>query len=276
MFNRKNAGRALVGCVAGLLVASGLVWTTGFTAESVAAQSLPEQRDGSTIFEIRGGPGRGGFFGFGQRMHRGFGARAGSSQSSLLANALGVTPVELQEAQQNARNILLDQAVAAGVVTAEQATQLKEGERPSGSVAALRTYLADADQDAALAQALGITGEALTAAKGTMVQKGVEAGLITQERGNQMLLTEKIRAATQAAVEQAINEAVAEGLITQEEANRMLQNRDFDKGFGSGFHRGGFGPGRGEQSREGRSFFGGPDSTPETAPAPSDALFGNL
>lgn len=267
--NMKNVRRAALGGAAGLTLAAGLVWGSINPVQSLFAQSDTLDQEQGTIFEMRGG--RGG--------HGGHGMRGDSmGGSALLANALGVTPVALQEANEAAQNALIDQAAAAGVITAEQATALKEDQRPTGDVSALRTYLADVDKDAALATALGITPEALAAAKDNQIAQGVEAGLITQEQANQMLLRQKIQDATQAAVEQAINEAVSEGLITQEEADAMQNGRGFgDHGMmrgRSGFGQSGFGqdgPGRSGIGRGGNGLFGAPDApaldTPATTPA---------
>ena len=265
MFNSKNVRRVLIGTAAGLTLAAGLAWGVGFSAESAFAQ-VTNQAGQGTMMEARGGMNMGG---------RGMGhmERGASFGGTLLANALGLTPVELQEAQKNAQSILIDQAAAAGVITAEQATQLKEGQRPTGDISGLRTYMADVNHDAALAQALGITSEALTAAKDTQVQKGVEAGLITQEQGNQMLVNEKIRNATKAATEQAIQEAVAEGLLTQEQADNMINGQGRKGGFDGGFGGRG-GPGQFRQG--GRSPFGSFNSAPEGVPAPSNTSASSL
>ncbi|MEM7124868.1 MAG: hypothetical protein AAF702_00990 [Chloroflexota bacterium] len=274
MFNTKNIRRIVIGTAASLTLVTGLVWSSGFPVERVLAQAVPTQLEEGNVFQVQDGRGRGGNFGFsnrgnGQSRRGGFGQRGGSS--FLLANALGVTPVQLQEAQESAKNALIDQAAAAGVITPEQAAQLKEGQRPTGDVSGLRTFMADADRDAALAQALDITPEALATAKDNMVQMGVDAGLITQEQGNQMLLHQKIREATKAAMEQAINEAVAEGLITQEEADQMLSGR------------GRFGPDRGGRRGGPSGFrqgpgnnFGGFDGGPQGRTAPDNAFFSNL
>lgn len=248
--NMKNVRRIALGSVAGLTLAAGMVWGSMNPLPSASAQVDDASQEQGMFQEMRGGKGR--FGGQGRGGER-------SAGDMLLANALGVTPVALQEAEQSARNATIDQAAAAGVITAEQAAQIKDGQRPTGDVSGLRTYMADTDKDAALATALGITPEALAAAKDSRVQKGVEAGLITQEQGNQILLREKIQEATKAAVEQAIDEAVTEGLITQEEANAM-KARDFGKMHNhDGGRRGGNGFGGGRQGGQGglRGFFGG-------------------
>lgn len=238
----KNIRRIALGSVAGLTLAAGVMWGATFSTPTVSAQDAAQVGEQGTVFETQGRGNRG----FGNRG----GKRGGNGQMGgmLLANSLGITPVQLQEAQESARNATIDQAAAAGVITAEQAASIKAGERPTGDVSGLRTYMADVDKDTALATALGITREALQAAKDNQVQNGVEAGLITQEQGNQMLLRQKIQDATKAAVEQALNEAVAEGLITQEEADAMKSRG----GRGFGGERGFGGPGRDGRGNRGQ------------------------
>lgn len=115
----------------------------------------------------------------------------------LLADALGITVDDLQTAYQTARDAAIDQAVEEGLITQEQADNMKVwggfGRRGGfpGFTRAPKGVANDAiDENALLADALGITVDELQAARET---------------------------ANQAAIEQAI----AEGLITQEQADAM-------------------------------------------------------
>lgn len=274
MFTRKTLLRVVVGGIAGLTLAAGLTVGTGFFADSVLAQTSRYEQIQSYFMPARSGRGIGERFG-----HRGFGRQGTDiSSNSLLANSLGITPVDLRTAEQNAKNALLDQAVADGIITSEQATALKEGQRSSGDISDLRAFLADADQDAALAQALGISEEALATARDTMIQKGVEAGLITQEQGNKMLLRQKLEEAVRTAVEQSLGEAVAEGLITQEEADAMLDGRQSQFGLrGMSGEAGPKGFGRGHRGFSPRGgFFGGEfEGDPQDGSEPANILFDN-
>ncbi|HQE91378.1 MAG TPA: hypothetical protein PLH19_03075 [Anaerolineae bacterium] len=115
----------------------------------------------------------------------------------LLADALGISVADLQAAYQTARDAAIDKAVEAGLITQEQADEMKVwgglgrrgglgvlGRAPKG--VANNTI----DENALLADALGIT-------------------------------VDELQAAREAANQAAIQQAVAEGLITQEEADAM-------------------------------------------------------
>lgn len=112
----------------------------------------------------------------------------------LLADALGITVDELQAAHQTARDAAIDKAVEEGLITQEQADEMKVWGGFGRHSVFDRTPkgIADSaiDENALLADALGITVDELLAARET---------------------------ANQAAIEQAI----AEGLITQEQADAM-------------------------------------------------------
>ena len=164
---------------------------------------------------MMGGHGRGGF------------DKGGVDHEALLADELGVTVEELQVAQEQARQAKLDQAVADGNLTAEEADLMVAGQ-------ALREYI---DREAILAQVLGMTADELEAAH----EEGVNIRDLLEEHG---LDREAIQDAMQAAHEEAIAQAVADGVITQAQAD-ALENGE---GFGG---RGGF-PGRGGRDGRGR------------------------
>ncbi len=117
----------------------------------------------------------------------------------LLADALGITVNDLQAAYQTARDAAIDQAVEERLITQEQADEMKVwggvgrhkgfGRLPKGAADS------DIDENALLADALGIT-------------------------------VDKLQAAREAANQAAIEQAIAEGLITQEEADAMLARKN--------------------------------------------------
>jgi hypothetical protein len=145
----------------------------------------------------------------------------------LLAAELGISVDELEAAKETAREAALDQAIADGLITQEQADLMAAGQ-------ALRDYL---DQDAVLAGLLGLSAEELEAAKEEgSIRDLVEASGLTQE---------EIMTAMQEARETAVAEAVADGVITQEQADQLEAMPG----------RGGFGGPRGGHGRGG---FGGP------------------
>ena len=121
----------------------------------------------------------------------------------LLADALGITVDDLQTAYQTARDAAIDKAVEAGLITQEQADQMKVWGGFGGHRGGFRGFErapkdvagSNIDENALLADALGITVDELQAARET---------------------------ANQAAIEQAI----AEGLITQEQADAMQAHKN--------------------------------------------------
>jgi hypothetical protein len=144
-----------------------------------------------------------------------------------LAEALGITVEELQAAQKAARAAAIQQAVADGVITQEQADLMSAHD-------ALRGYI---DRDALLAEALGITVDELHAAW----EEGKSMPDLLDELGlDAAAVNEALRAAYEAAVQQA----VTDGVITQEQADLILSG-DWP-GFhmpGDGMRPGGPGPG---------------------------------
>jgi len=171
-------------------------------------------------------------FPFSMRGKRGFGGRAPFGRFSqghevyqgFLAEELGVSVEELQSAMETARDKAIDQAVAEGALTADQAEQMK-------AFAALRGYL---DKEALMAEALGLSVEELRAAH----EDGATLPEIYADQGLEM---ETFQANLRAAYEKAIDEAVSAGVITQEQADQFSAGwRAFGFRGGRG-HRGGMG-----------------------------------
>jgi hypothetical protein len=187
-----------------------------------------------------------------------------------LAEALGITVEELRAAHQTAFDRAVDRALEQGLITEEQAEQLKDrgSMRPGGGPGGRGGFGlrgADIDMDALLAEALGITVDELAAARDAAAEAALQArvadGSITEDeaamiRARRALgdylqekgLAEQLRAV----YEQAVAEAVAAGVITQEQADAILE----EPGFGLGGHgfggRGGHGPGGGPGMGGGR------------------------
>jgi len=198
------------------------------------------------------------------------GSRLGDDDEAL-AEALGITVEELDAAQETARVALIDQAVADGHLTAEEGEALKaDGDRLHNS--SQYGY----DKDEFLADALGITVDALNAAQltayQTQVAAAVAAGTITQEEADLLLArkaaqnyldTDALNATVRAAYEDALAAAVAAGDITQAQADALLAQlatQTFDFGFG------GHGHGHGGGGRHGGPGGFGSDLTPDTTP----------
>ena len=159
------------------------------------------------------GPGRGGRFGFGTSI----------DYDAYLAEALGVSVADLQEARQAAQEAAREQAVAEGVITAEQAELIK----------ARQALMQCIDKDELLATALGITTEELETAR----QEGKSLPYFFGELG---LDPADIKDAMQSAFEDAVQQAVDDGVITDSQAEQLQKYGFGSRGFGmrrGGFHR---------------------------------------
>lgn len=221
------------------------------TAEQQASDNAIQQavtqglitQDQANNMILRGYGFKGGFEG------RGFGANSGIDYNQLLANALNITTQELQSAQQTALKSVLDQAVANGTLTQDQAN-LIEAEQ------ALQSYINSND---ILAQALGITTDQLQ----TYRQQGMTLSQILSTTGKTAI---EVRNAEQAAYQAAVQQAVSDGAITQAQADQVLASGF--PGFGGGFEfgPGGFG-GRGGRGHGGFEYFGGGQNTTPSTPS---------
>jgi hypothetical protein len=184
---------------------------------------------------------------------RGFHAEVRSfrgQDGELLAEALGITVDELEAAQEEARLAAIDQALAAGTITEEQAEQLREA---SGLFGRRGPHMGASSE--LLAEALGISIEELQAAQAEVraarLAELVEAGVITQEEADLMAAREALQSyvdqealstALQNAYEDAVAAALADGAITEAQAGQLLEEMP-TFGFGlRGFFGGG--PGR--------------------------------
>lgn len=170
------------------------------------------------------------------------GAGPGGQQDTYLADALGVTVDELTSAYTAARAAAIEQAVADGLLTQEQADSLNSGTGRFGGRGFGPIGKGADDQGALLAEQLGITVDELQAAQTTAndarLAAAVEAGQITQEQADMMqaqhalrqyLSQEDVQASLQSAYTDAVQQAVTAGAITQEQADAILSNSN---GFG--------------------------------------------
>jgi len=224
------------------------------TAEQQASDNAIQQavtqglitQDQANNMILRGYGFRGGF------EDRGFGANSGIDYNQLLANALNITTQQLQSAQQTALKSVLDQAVANGTLTQDQAN-LIEAEQ------ALQNYINPNDM---LAQALGITSDQLQ----TYRQQGMTLSQILSTTGMTAI---DVRNAEQAAYQAAVQQAVSDGAITQAQADQVLASGFRGIGGGFEFGPGGFG-GRGGHGHGGFEYFGGgQNTTPSTPTTPA-------
>jgi ribosomal protein S20 len=169
-----------------------------------------EQADEMLVWGGLGGKGFGGFVG---RMGRGFKGISDSAidGNALLAEALGITVEELDAARETANQAAIDQAVKEGLITQEQADQMRAREEQMQARRDLQGYL---DRNALLAKALGMTVEDMQAAL-------AEGESLSALMGEKDLDAATVRENLQAAYQAAIAQAVEDGVITQEQADQM-------------------------------------------------------
>ena len=197
-----------------------------------------------------------------QRFQRDGGERGGlrgiidrEEMHEVVADALGITVEELEAYHENgtrlpeiaeelgvdidsvkatieaAKTDAVNQAVADGEITQEQADQLLSGEGRRGGRGGLMAQIFDRDaKHAVVANALGITVDELEAYH----EDGTRLPEIAEELGVDI---ESVKAAVETAKTDAVNQAVEDGTITQEQADQLLS------GEGRRGGRGGRGPG---------------------------------
>jgi hypothetical protein len=182
--------------------------------------------------------------GFEQRGGFGSGGPAGEE----LAEALGITVAELETAYQEASDAAIQQALEQGLITEQQAEQMRSSERFAwGMHFGGRMWGAgNIDFQALLADALGITVDELAAAQQiaheARLAQAVADGRITQQQADLMQARQRLhtnenfRSALRSAYESAVNKAVEEGVITQEQAEQILSSESSFgmRGFGKG------------------------------------------
>lgn len=210
----------------GALATAALAQTLTPEAEAPAEEGDSTTTDDTPSFRL----GRGGFGHFGG---------GDSRQDEYLAEALGITVEQLQAARDQAYAAALADAVAGGSITQEQADQRLAARALRGAI----------DQQALVAEALGMTVEELEAA----LAGGQSLRDIMSERG---IDASTLQANARAAYEAAVTQAVADGVITQAQADAILAN-EISSGLFGGHGHGGRGHGRG-------GMFGGWRGAPDT------------
>lgn len=230
---RMNSGKrmviSLVSGVAIVLAVAG-VWLFGRTSVASAAEMTAE--DLRDITQVSTGPG---LLGDGYLAHGGGGGwkfKGGTiDYRQLLADALGISVEELDAAFETARAAAIEQAVEEGLITREQADEMLVwgdmghkgfglfGRKPRGVSGST------IDENALLAQALGISVEALQTARETANQAAIDQaiaeGLITQEQADEM----KARKDLQSYLDRDVLLAEALGLTVEELETAYAENK---------------------------------------------------
>ena len=207
---------------------------------------------------------------FGHRGGRGFPVNPPVRlDNEFLLDALGISAEELQDAVEEAGIAALENAVAEGMLTQEQAdVLLSRGLTGRFGMLGGRMGIAEGgDYLTFLADALDVSVEELQSAfadaQSASVAEAVEQGSITQEQADMMIAmqalkdyinpqalfedvtgmsTEQFHESRQAAFQEAIQSAVEAGVITQEQADHILEGPVGPQGIAPFFKgRGGHG-----------------------------------
>ena len=145
-----------------------------------------------------------------------------------LAEALDISVEQLETALEQAREMALQDAVEKGVLSEEQAEQIRnrETERPRapGPGMGRGAYLAEALRisESELAQAMDQAHE-------TCIEQALEEGSITDEEAEMIRAGKTLRRyltdAMAEVFEKALGQAVADGAITQAQADKLSEAR---------------------------------------------------
>ncbi len=177
-----------------------------------------------------------------------FRGHRGGDNDEALAEALGISVEELQAARQEAAAQRIEEAVAEGLITREDANTLL----------AMQALKSTIDKEAILADILDMSVEELQAAR--------EDGSLRDILSN--IAPADLQESMQAAVEAAIAQAVEDNVITQEQADLVLAQMEDGLGlFGRGHGRHHFGGGRGGPRGGGNGESAAPFANFQFAPA---------
>lgn len=175
-----------------------------------------------------------------------------------LVDELGADMAAVREVMTNVRQAAIDQALAEGAISEEQAERFQNGRGPWRQGPAGPFYgegpgmhLVDSNvMHQAIADALGISVEELEAAQA----EGKSLVALAEELGVDI---EEVRAAMQGVRKDAVNQALADGLITEEQATWLLSRPAFGQGNGP-LNGNGPGNGKGPLGRRGPGGADGP------------------
>ncbi len=222
----KNKIVAMV--LSGLTVAGFVAATALSNPQAASAQTgvTPPAAKSAVVGE-RGGP-RGGI----------------SDRDTYLAQALGITEEALQTARTSAHEAAIQQAVKDGLITQAQAdAMLNKTAAPRDGVR-IDLRGANIDNEALLAQALGISVEKLQAAQESAAKAELAAavtdGRLTQAQADQTTAERALAKyiADKGLFNSAVQSAVKDGVITQAQADTILSQAKPGM-FGSDMGRGG-------------------------------------
>ncbi len=142
-----------------------------------------------------------------------------SRYEELLAQKLGISVDQLRAAQKAARDQMIDEAVAAGKITAEQAEKLKS--LPLGAHPRLRGIGRGVVH--AIKDVLGAAAEVLGISRDDVIQNLRNGQSLADMATAKGLSTDQLKAGITQRVTADIQQAVADGKITQEQADRLKE-----------------------------------------------------
>lgn len=168
--------------------------------------------------------------GVGVLMTHGAGAQSGDGDAQLrgerfiaeTAERLGVTPEALTEAMNGAEFEIIDEAVADGRITEEQAAKLKERIEERGPLAGIRPRHGGKALCHGARLVAGAAAEVL-GKEPLQVVEAVKAGeSLAEQAAAQGMAVEGFKTALLDAIKRMLQAKVDEGKITQEQADRVF------------------------------------------------------
>jgi hypothetical protein len=141
----------------------------------------------------------------------------------LLAQKLGISVTQLQTAQKAAHDQMIDDAVAAGRLTAEQAAKLKSAEPGKLRGLAFGRMKGAAGVGVAIKNALGAAAEALGMTPQTLwteIQTGKSLADIAEAKGTD---SDELTESIVESIEADLQQAVTNGRLTQAQADRLTE-----------------------------------------------------
>ena len=225
----------LIVSVALILVAAGGMVAYNNVSAQAATPGVPSLATGTqTPPDNQAQPNKG---------QQGAGKQDGAAHDTELAAALGITVEKLQAAFLGANTEALKEAVSQGLMTQAEADKVTTNGVPNHPLREFgKPGSTTLDYDALLANALGISKEALQAAQvkaqTAQLDAAVQSGQLTQAQADEMkarnalFSNSKFQASMKSAYQAAVQQAVTDGVITQAQADQIL--KDAPNGFMGG------------------------------------------
>ena len=142
---------------------------------------------------------------------------------SKVAGKLGVSEERMDSAVKDASLEMIDEALAEGQITEEQAGRLRERVEEYGFALPLRPRWGHGVCQARVHFLLGAAGEVLDTEKGDLLQELRDGKTLVQLAEGKGMSVEQFKSDLLAQIEADLNELVEEGKITQERADKALE-----------------------------------------------------